>query len=134
MEYLDAPLSGHSETEETLHSIRQTFIWSEMRREIRRYVTGICCKPTRGNHKDRQRAKPARIAWEAIAMDLMGPYPRIRQGSRFILVVTDMFIRWVEVFPLRESTAPRLIEVLDRNVFTRWGDPRRILSNNGKLW
>ena len=134
-EYYDTPLCGHPETEETLRSIRQTLIWSEMSRKIYRYVAGchlcICCKPTRGNHEDRQRPKSARTAWEAIAVDLMGPYPRTRQGNRFILVVTDMFTRWVEVFPLRDSTAPHLIEVFESNVFPRWGDPRRILSDNG---
>ena len=134
-EYHDAPPSGHPGTEETLRSIHQTFIWPGVSREIRRYVAGchlcICCKPTRGHHEDHQRPRSARTAWEAIAVDVMSPYPRTRQGNRFILVVTDMFSRWVEAFPLRDLTAPRLIEIFESNVFPRWGYPRRILSDNG---
>ena len=134
-EYHDAPLSGHPGAEETLRAIREHFIWPGMSREIRRYVAGchlcICCKPVHGRQKIGQRPRPARTAWETVAVDLMGPYPRSNKGNRFILVVTDMFSRWVEAFPLRQSTATKLTQVLENEVFSRWGYPRRILSDNG---
>ncbi|XP_063218588.1 uncharacterized protein LOC134528851 [Bacillus rossius redtenbacheri] len=31
-------------------------------------------------------------------VDIMGPYPRTSRGRRFIVVVTDVFTRWVEAF------------------------------------
>lgn len=64
-------------------------------------------------------------------MDLMGPYPRTSLGHSYILVVTDLFTRWVEAFPLRISNAPRIIKILEEEVFSRFGYPRRILSDNG---
>jgi hypothetical protein len=42
--------------------------------------------------KPRQPKRP----FEAIACDLMGPYPRTPSGNKFILVVTDLFSRWVD--------------------------------------
>ena len=51
-EYHDAPFSGHPGDEETLHAMREYFIWPGMSREIRRYVAGchlcLCCKPVHG--------------------------------------------------------------------------------------
>ncbi|XP_033231517.1 uncharacterized protein LOC117182530 [Belonocnema kinseyi] len=61
----------------------------------------------------------------------MGPYPRTSQGHRFILVVTNIFTRWVEAFPLRTSEAPRVVRLMEEEVFSRFGYSRRILSDNG---
>ena len=134
-EYHDAPLSGHPGAEETIRSIQRFFSWPGMNREIRRYVLGchlcICCKPIRGQATRSLRPRPARSAWETIAIDLMGPYPLTTQGNRFILVVTDLFTRWVEAFPLRASDAPRLTKILEEEVFSRYGYPKRVLSDNG---
>ena len=53
------------------------------------------------------------------------------QSHGFILVVTDMFSRWVEAFPIGSSDTTRVIRILEEEVFSRWGDPRAILSDNG---
>ena len=134
-EYHDKPLAGHPGAEETIRAIQSHFTWPGMVREIRRYVTGchlcICCKPVRGHRQDNLRPRSAKTAWDTIAVDLMGPYPRTNKGHRFILVITDLFTRWIEAFPLRDATAPRIVQVLENEVFSRWGFPRRILSDNG---
>ena len=134
-EYHDAVLAGHPGSDETIRAIRAFFFWPGMNRKIRRYVSSchlcICCKPVRGNRPENLRPRPARRAWETIAVDPMGPYPRTLDGHTFILVVTDLFTRWVEAFPLRTSSAQRLTKALEEEVFARYGYPRRILSDNG---
>ena len=134
-EYHDKPLAGHPGTDETIRSIKEHFFWPGMNRQIRRYIAGchlcICCKPVRGKQPENLRPRPTNKAWDTIAVDLMGPYPLTSKGNRFILVVTDMFSRWVEAFPLRNATATRITQILENEVFSRWGYPRRILSDNG---
>ena len=34
----------------------------------------------------------------------MGPLPTSSQGNKYILVVTDLCTKWVEVFPLKDTT------------------------------
>lgn len=106
-----------------------------MNRDIRRYVSGchlcICCKPVHGKQPDHQRPRAATEAWETIAVDLIGPYVRTRRGYTFILVVTVLFTRWVEAFPLRASDAPCIITTIEEQIFSHFGYPRRILSDNG---
>ena len=134
--YHDVPLAGHPGSEETIRAIQEHFFWPGMSREIRRYVAGchlcICTKPLHGKTVDGQRPRSARMTWETLAVDLMGPYPLTKRGNRFILVVTDMFTRWVELFPLRNSHAPTFVSVLENEVFSRFGYPRHLLSDNQK--
>ena len=108
-----------------------------MSRQIKRYVAGchlcICTKHLHGRAVDGQRPRSARTAWETLAIDLMGPCPLSKQGNRFILVA-DMFTRWVESFPPRNSHAPTLIRTLENEVFSRFGYPHYLLSDKGKLF
>lgn len=126
-EYHDAPLSGHPGSDETIRDVKRYFCWPGMNREIRRYVAEchhcICCKPVRGGQTPGLRPRSARRAWEVIAVDLMGPYPRSNNGNRFILIVTNLFPRWVEAFPLRNSDAPRLVNTLEKEVFLAFRVP-----------
>jgi transposase InsO family protein len=77
--------------------------------------------------KPRQPKRPL----EAIACDLMGPYPRTPSGNRFILVVTDSFSRWVEGFAIPTSTTSVIVRLLEEEVFTRQGYPGAIITDNG---
>ncbi|KAJ3622287.1 hypothetical protein MTP99_002805 [Tenebrio molitor] len=53
----------------------------------------------------------------------MRPYPRTPTGNRFILVVTDLFSRWVEGFAIPTSTTFEIVRFLEEEVFTRQGYP-----------
>lgn len=61
----------------------------------------------------------------------MGPYPLSARGSRFILVVTDLFTRWLEAFPIRNSNASNIISISEDEVFLKFGYPNKILSADG---
>lgn len=37
---------------------------------------------------------------ERIALDIMGPLNETEHHNRYVLVIKDYFIRWVEAFPL----------------------------------
>jgi len=60
----------------------------------------------------------------------MGPYPKGANQNTHMLVVVDMFTRYVELFPLRITKSQKIIEKLWL-VCCRWGIPRVILSDNG---
>lgn len=69
--------------------------------------------------------------WEVVALNLIGPYPRTTRGKTGILVVTDLFTRWVEAFANPEATSGQILQLLKTEVFSRYGYPRCILSDNG---
>ena len=49
-----------------------------------------------------------------------------------ILVVSDLFSKWVEIFAIPEQTAEVCAEVLVNEVITRFGCPYNILSDQGR--
>jgi hypothetical protein len=65
-----------------------------------------------------------------LALDLMGPLPRSKNGKTMLLVVVDHFTKWVELFALRDAKADRICEILESEIFSRWGSPKSILSDN----
>ena len=44
--------------------------------------------------------------FERIALDILGPLPRTKQGNKYLLVNEDYFSKWLEAIPIRnqEST------------------------------
>lgn len=66
-------------------------------------------------------------AWD---IDFMGPFPPFN-GYMFILVAVDYVSKWVEAISYPTSDAKVVIKFLIRNVFTRFGMPNAIISDEG---
>jgi hypothetical protein len=63
---------------------------------------------------------------------IIGPIdPPSARGHRFILAATDYFSRWVEAVPLREIKAEDVVKFFSTHILRRFGNPRRIISDNG---
>ena len=62
----------------------------------------------------------------------MGPLPVTSRGNCYILIVTDLFTKWVEAFPLKETSAGTLANILVDEVVSRYGVPTSIHSDQGK--
>ncbi|GAB1869102.1 Gypsy retrotransposon integrase-like protein 1 [Camponotus japonicus] len=60
----------------------------------------------------------------------MGPFPKSKSGFTYILVVQDLFTKWVECFPLRAANGKKICEALEE-VVSRWGTPKFLLTDNG---
>jgi hypothetical protein len=127
--------AGHPGERETLRATRRYFIWPGINRDSKRFVKRcMTCAQARAL-PSRPRAplgsSAAQNPFEILAIDLMGPYPRSAKGNTVLLVVTDMFTRWVEAFPMRSGRAPQIVGLLEKEIFSRYGYPRAILSDNG---
>ena len=53
------------------------------------------------------------------------------RGYRYILIVTDVFTKWVEAFPLRDMVATTLAKILVDEIICRYGVPKSIHSDQG---
>ena len=70
--------------------------------------------------------------FQKVAWDIMGPLPPSVRGNRYILVITDLFAKWVEAFPLKETSSETLARVLLNEVICRFGTPEVLHSDQGK--
>lgn len=63
--------------------------------------------------------------WGRIHVDFAGP-----MDGHIMLIVVDSHSKWIEVVPMRSTSSIRTIEEL-RTLFSRFGLPRTLVSDNG---
>ena len=125
---------GHQGRNKMITLLRPHFYWLCMARDCIDYVKQ--CK--RCQVMDRTNQKPARMIergvvtqpFKDVAVDIVGPFPTAKRGYRFMLTCIDSASRWPEALPIRTTTARVIIKCLT-GIFTRWGFPEKITSDNG---
>ena len=63
-------------------------------------------------------------------IDFIGPFPPF-DGKEYILVAVDFLSKWVEAIPTRTNTHQEVLRFVTRNIFSRYGCPRAIISDGG---
>ncbi|XP_070028836.1 uncharacterized protein [Nicotiana sylvestris] len=66
-------------------------------------------------------------------VDFMGPF-LISCGNAYILVAVDYVSKWVEAMFLPNNEARSLVSFLKKNIFTRFGTPRAIISDGSSYF
>ena len=62
----------------------------------------------------------------------IGPInPPSSAGQVFILTTTNYFTKWAEAVPLKRSIDDHVISFLENNIFSRFGLPSKISTDNG---
>ena len=61
-------------------------------------------------------------------IDFMGPFPP-SFGHLYIFLAVDYVSKWVEVVATPTNDAKVMLKFLQKNIFTRFGAPRAIISN-----
>jgi len=64
-------------------------------------------------------------------LDIVGPFSKVAENKRWLLVGTNYFTKWVEVETLaniRNMNAKRFVW---KNIVTRFGIPYTLISDNG---
>ena len=128
------PLVGHLRRNKTIQRVLQRFFWPNVTREISRFCKACpqCQKATT------KRVCPVPliplpimdIPFKRMAMDIVGPLPRSRSGSKYLLVLCDYATRYPEAIPLRSTETERVAEALV-TFFSRVGIPEEILTDQG---
>ena len=62
-------------------------------------------------------------------IDFMGPYPN-SNGFLYILVAIDYVSKWVEAIATKTNDRHVVVKFLREHIFTRFGMPRAIISDN----
>ena len=131
----DHPTGGHAGQQKTLFRLSTRVYWASMRKDIFNYVAA-CKDCQKFKYNNIPTATPMQLhevfePWNTIGIDIMGPFPVTSRQKRFLLVIVDYFTRWIEIFPMRTTTSIDIAEILINQVFTRYGLPQYILSDNG---
>ena len=68
-------------------------------------------------------------------LDFIGEINPTSSGQhKWILIATYYFTKWIEVVPTQQATYVVIIELLINNILSRFGCPRKIITNNAKAF
>lgn len=65
-------------------------------------------------------------------VDLAGPLPATEEGYKYVMVAIDAFSGWPVTVPLKTQTAKEIAEALINHVFSVYGAPIAIRTDQGK--
>ena len=129
-------LSGHLAYKKTKEKTQQRFYWWGMKVDIENWIRKCdsCAanKPPPKKIRGRLGNMTVGAPLDRLGTDILGPLPRTPLGNRYILVVTDYFTKWVEIFAVPDQTAITCAAKILNEVVTRYGCPLDIHSDQGR--
>ena len=127
--------SGHLGVQRTTEKVKERFYWTGYEMDIQNWVQE-CQQCQKRNPPQPHPLAPlgsikCTYPFDVISWDIMGPLPLSTKGHKYILVITDLFSKWVEAFPLAVTDSETLASVLMDEVVCRYGVPRSLHSDQG---
>lgn len=69
--------------------------------------------------------------WTTVAADIVGSITPSRNGFSYVLVLQDLFTKWIEIISLRRASGKATKEQVEIIIISRWRTPRVLLTDNG---
>ena len=127
---------GHQGFERTYSSMRNKYYWPRMYEDIRQYVQSCeVCQQSKRNFNSKPpplSPQPVDDVFSRWHMDILSGLPTTKEKYKHILVVVDSYSKWCECFPLRTQEATEVAAVLFREIISRYGAPRCIISDRAQ--
>ena len=129
------PCGGHFGGQRTAAKVLQSgFYWPSLFKDAHQFVSN-CDKCQRIGNISRKDEPPMHPILEVELFDLwgidfMGPFPA-SYNNVYILLAVDYVSKWVEAIPTRTNDAKVVAQFLRSNIFSRFGTPRALITDNG---
>lgn len=125
----------HAGTDKCIDRIRKRYFWPNLRHSVKTEMRN--CTTCKGAKIQAPYTRVpmganrlASAPFEMVALDHWGPVPRSRNGNRHLLVIVDIFTKYVVLCPSPNTRAARVAKTLEEEIFLRFNPPRIILSDN----
>jgi hypothetical protein len=132
----DQARGGHFRPKRTAKKILDNGLyWKTLFRDAYIYCRSCdrCQKMGNINFRDEMPQQPILICevFDVWGMDFMGPFPT-SFGNTYILLAVDYISKWIEAIATRTDDAKVVVKFIRSNIFSRFGFPRAIISDQGK--
>ena len=126
--------SGHLGARKVKALLRHRFVWPSMGVDIiahcRSCVVCQCCAKAKSRRAPLMEREVLSEPFEVMAFDLVGPFPKAKNGYRFVLTAVCMGSKWPEAIPLKAQTARAVANGM-LEIFSRTGIPLQLLTDQG---
>lgn len=69
--------------------------------------------------------------WTVVTIDLLGPFDATHRNYVYVILLTDVFTKWVVVLPLRDLSAAEVTRAIVNTSFS-YGLPQKIAIDQGE--
>ena len=127
--------AGHLGMHKTLEKVKERFYWPDYERDIATWIQE-CQECQKRNQPQPAQQAPletltSNYPFKMLSWDIMGPLPVTSNGNKYILVVTDIFSKWVEAFAIQSTDTETLATLLVNEIICRYGTPSYLHSDQG---
>ncbi|KAM6553959.1 hypothetical protein CsatB_014721 [Cannabis sativa] len=129
------PCGGHFSGNRTAAKILQSgFFWPTLFKDSQQFVQS-CDRCQRTGNISRRNEMPLTgilevELFDVWGIDFMGPFPS-SYNNAYILLAVDYVSKWVEAAATHLNDGKTVLNFLQKNIFTRFGTPRAIISDEG---
>ncbi|KRX56856.1 Retrovirus-related Pol polyprotein from transposon [Trichinella sp. T9] len=126
---------GHLGVKKTAEKVRSRYFWPGWYRDVKAWCDR-CEACARGKTPPIVNRAPMESLvvgkpMEIVAVELLRPAPRSKNGNSYIMVVTDYFTRWVEAYAFPNQLAETVARKLMQQFVCRFGTSMKLLSDQG---
>lgn len=129
--------AGHFGVDRTLETVRESFYWGSMFRDVTNWCRS--CEKCQGRNRPSTQPKAPLQSmpipsgpWQDIALDFLGPLTESDRGNQHILVITDRLSKYAINVALPDQMASTTADALFWQVFCTHSFPVSIHSDQGK--
>lgn len=128
---------GHYETKRTVAKVLQAwFYWPTLFKDAHQFIKN-CDRCQRVGNIFKRNEMPLNSilkveVFGVWGIDFIEPFPSF--NNLYILLAVDYISKWVEASALPTNDAKVVLKFLQKNIFTRFGTPRAIISDEGSYF
>ena len=110
-----------------LLNVVEHFWWPGCSKEIGDFIAkcDVCIMHSDVKHEPLHESELPSEPWEVIASDVFV------LGHALFIVIIDYYSKWIEAIPIETQTSRAVVEAM-KGVFSRFGFPKMIRSDNGR--
>ena len=133
----DSPYSIHPGNTKMYMDLKESFWWSNMKREIAEYIAlcDVCSRVKAEHQKPAGLLQPLPVPewkWDQIGMDFITGLPKTRSGYDSIWVVVDRLSKVAHFIPVKTTyTGAKLAKIYMDMIVCLHGVPKSIVSDRG---
>ncbi len=131
------PSSAHFGIHHTYSRVASHYFWHGLYQDVRNWcLSCIECQQRKGHLHELGLPQSFRSSgfMQVLGADFLGPLPVTRKGNRYILVFTDLWSKFVEVFAVPQCDAVTVANIFYHEIVCRMGAPQALLTDRGKAF
>ncbi|XP_066470903.1 gypsy retrotransposon integrase-like protein 1 isoform X2 [Tiliqua scincoides] len=128
------PAGTHHGISRTLTLVESQYYWTSVTNDVKQWVYACQhCQVAKNTTvvAPKCHAIKAEEPWTVVTIDLMGPFDATDRNHVYVILLTDVFTKWVVVLPLYDLSAAEVARAIVNTSFS-YGPPQKIAIDQGE--